>query len=239
MNLEKIKQDSRMPRHVAFIVDGNGRWAKHRGLPRSFGHQVGADNVEKIIEFSRDLGIKNVTFYCFSTENWKRSKQEVDFLMEKFEEMLDKYKEKYLNEDVRMIISGDMTDCRLPLAVRKKAIDLMEETKHNTGFYINMCINYGGRQEILMAIKKLIDSGNKEINQETFEKCLYTADLLPVDFIVRTSGEQRTSNFLPWQSTYSEWYFAKKNWPSFKNRDFIKALKAYMKRNRRYGAVKG
>ena len=115
----------------------------------------------------------------------------------------------------------------------------MELTKHKTGFVINPCINYGGREEILNAVNKMIENGEKDITETVFDKYLYTADLLPVDFIIRTSGERRTSNFLPWQSTYSEWYFPKKNWPSFKEKDLIKALKSYIKRNRRFGAIKG
>ncbi len=238
MNIEKFKQDPRMPKHIAFIVDGNGRWATKRNLTRSMGHEAGFENLKKQIEFVQELGIKNLSMYCFSCENWKRSKQEVDFLMELFNRMLDEFKQKYINKDIRFIISGNMNDERLPLIVRNKAKELMELTKDKNGFVINACINYGGRQEILKVVNELIESGVKIVDEKLFEKHLYTAEMLPLDFVIRTSGEKRLSNFLTWQSTYSEWYFPKKLWPSFNKKDLIKALKSYMKRDRRFGAVK-
>lgn len=239
MNIEKLKNDPRMPKHVALIIDGNGRWAKKRGLPRSVGHKFGFENLKKHIEYAQELGIKNLSIYCFSKQNWNRPEKEVEFLMTTFNAMLDDYKKEYLNRDVRIVISGDMDDERIEESVRNKAKELMELTKDKTGFVINACINYGGREEILKAVNKIIASGETNIDQKTFEKYLYTADLLPVDFIIRTSGEKRTSNFLPWQSTYSEWYFPKVLWPSFSKNDLIKALKSFMKRNRRFGAIKG
>lgn len=239
MNIDKIKNDPRMPKHIALIIDGNGRWAKLRGLPRSAGHKVGLDNLKKHIEYCQELGIKNLSMYCFSKQNWNRPEKEVKFLMDSFNQMLDEYKEEYKDKDVRIIICGDMEDTRLSEEVRRKAKELMEMTKDRTGFVINACINYGGREEILNAINQIIKNGETKIDQKTFEKYLYTADLLPLDFIIRTSGEKRTSNFLPWQATYSEWYFPKTYWPSFSKKDLIKALKIYMKRNRRFGAIKG
>ena len=239
MNIEKLKNDPRMPKHVALIIDGNGRWAKKRGLPRSVGHKFGFENLKKHIEYAQELGIKNLSIYCFSKQNWNRPEKEVEFLMTTFNKMLDDYKKEYLNRDVKIVISGDMDDERIEESVRNKAKELMELTKDKTGFVINACINYGGREEILKAVNEIIASGEINIDQKTFEKHLYTADLLPVDFIIRTSGEKRTSNFLPWQSTYSEWYFPKVLWPSFSKNDLIKALKSFMKRNRRFGAIKG
>ena len=239
MNIDKIKNDKRMPKHIAFIIDGNGRWAKQRGLPRSFGHEIGAKNVEKTIQSVHDLGIKNVTFYCFSTENWKRPQKEVNFLMQKFDQKFDEYDKMYSNQNIRIVISGNMRDERLPETFKVKAQNLIDKTKANTGLVVNLCINYGGREEIVKAVNEIIESGEKNITEQAFEKHLYTAHLLPVDFIIRTSGEQRTSNFLPWQSAYSEWYFPKKHWPAFTRKDLIKALKIYMKRNRRFGAIKG
>ena len=238
MNLSKLKDNPKLPQHIAFIIDGNGRWAKRRGLPRSYGHQIGADNVEKMIGYIQELGIKNATFYCFSAENWNRPQQEVDFLMTKFDEMLNKYKNKFLSEDVRIIISGDMHDDRIPESVRLKVAEIMEATKNKTGFSLNMCINYGGRQEILRAVNAIIDQKINNVNQQIFEQYLYTATMLPLDFIIRTSGETRTSNFMPWQSTYSEWYFPKVNWPAFNKKHLLKAINNYTKRNRRYGAIK-
>ena len=225
MNIEKLKADPRMPKHVAFIVDGNGRWAKKRHLARSVGHEVGFENLKKQIELIQELGIKNLSLYCFSCENWKRPKEEVDYLMQLFNKMLDDFKRDYLDKDIRVIISGDMNDDKLPEMVRTKAKEIMELTKDKTGFVLNACINYGGRQEILKVVNELIAKGTHIVDEKTFEKHLYTADMLPLDFVIRTSGEMRTSNFLTWQSTYSEWYFPKKLWPSFTKKDLIKALK--------------
>ena len=239
MNIEKIKNDPRMPKHIALIIDGNGRWAKMRGLPRSVGHKFGFENLKKHIEYVQELGIKNLSVYCFSKQNWNRPEKEVKYLMDTFNQMLDEYKKEYLDRDVRVVISGDMEDAKISEEVRAKAKELMELTKLKTGFVVNACINYGGREEILNAINEIIKAGETNIDEKTFEKHLYTADLYPLDFVIRTSGEMRTSNFLPWQSTYSEWYFPKKYWPSFTKKDLIKALKIFMKRNRRYGAIKG
>lgn len=239
MDIKKLKNNPKLPKHLGLIIDGNGRWAKNRGLPRSLGHKAGFDNLKKQVEFLHEIGIKNLSMYCFSKENWNRPKEEVDYLMQLFNDLLDQYKEEYLEKDVRIIISGDLDDKKLPEHVRIKAKKLMEDTKDKKGFIINPCINYGGRQEILKAVNELIEAGEKHINETKLNEHLYTADMLPLDFVIRTSGENRTSNFLPWQSTYSEWYFPKKLWPSFNKKDMAKALQNYMKRNRRFGAIKG
>ena len=238
MDIQKLKRNPKMPKHIAFIVDGNGRWAKNRKMPRSMGHQYGFDNLKSQVEFVQELGIKNLSMYCFSKENWNRPQDEVNYLMDLFNQMLDEYKKEYLNKDVRIIISGDMEDERIPEEVRTKAKELMELTKEKTGFILNPCINYGGRQEILKAVNEIIFSGDTNIDFEKFEKHLYTANMLPVDFVIRTSGENRTSNFMPWQTTYSEWYFPKKFWPAFTKKDLVKALIIFTKRNRRFGAIK-
>ena len=239
MDLEKIKNDPRMPKHIALIIDGNGRWAKHRGMPRSFGHKMGFENLKKHIEYVQELGIKNLSVYCFSKQNWNRPKEEVDYLMETFDKMLDEYKKDYANKDVRIIISGDMEDARISDQTRQKAKELMEETKNRNGFILNCCINYGGREEVLNVVNNIIKSGEKTVNADVFESYLYTYGMLPLDFIIRTSGEKRTSNFLLWQSTYSEWHFPNTLWPAFTKKDLIKSLKVFMKRNRRFGAIKG
>ena len=238
LNLQKLKNNPKLPKHIALIIDGNGRWAKKRNMPRSMGHKFGFDNLKKQVEFVQEFGIKNLSMYCFSKENWNRPQDEVDYLMDLFNQMLDEYKQEYLDRDVRIIISGDMDDVRIPENVRTKAKEIMELTKHKTGFILNPCINYGGRQEILKAVNEIIASGETDIDVAKFEKHLYTADMLPVDFIIRTSGENRTSNYLPWQSTYSEWYFPKKFWPAFTKKDLVKALITFTKRNRRFGAIK-
>lgn len=236
MNIDKIKNDPRLPQHMGIIIDGNGRWAKSRGLPRSAGHKAGSDNLKKQIEFLFDLGVKNLSLYCFSSENWKRPEQEVDYLMQLFDEMLDEYKKDYIDRDVKIIISGDLSDERLPINVRTKAKELIDITSGKTSNILNLCINYGGRQEILKAVNELVKLG-EEVDEKTFEKHLYTYGMLPLDFIIRTSGEKRSSNFLPWQSTYSEWEYPKKCWPSFSKRDMIKAIKSFMSRNRRFGGL--
>ncbi len=238
MNLEKLKSNPKMPKHIAFILDGNGRWAKRRGLLRSLGHKAGFDNLKKQVKFVQELGIKNLSLYCFSQENWNRPKEEVDYLMNIFSDMIDEFRKDYLDKDIRILISGDLDDERVPYETRVKAKKLIEDTKEKTGFVINACINYGGRQEIVRAVNNIIKSGANAINAEDFDNYLYTKDLLPLDFIIRTSGQLRTSNFMPWQSTYSEWYFPKKLWPSFSKRDLVKSLKLFMRRNRRFGAIK-
>ena len=238
MNIEKLKLDPRMPKHIAFIIDGNGRWAKHRGQARSVGHKVGADNVKKQIELVRELGIKNLSLYCFSSENWKRPKKETDYLMTLFDQMIDEYRDKYIKENVKIIFSGDFNDERIPAIVREKAKKLMSDTADKTDFILNLCINYGGRQEILKAVNELINENVKIVDDKLFEKHLYTADMLPLDLVIRTSGEQRSSNFMPWQTTYSEWIYPKKCWPAYSKNDLIKSLKAYIKRNRRFGEIK-
>ena len=239
MNFNDLKKDPRMPKHIAFIIDGNGRWAKKRGLPRSMGHKAGFENLNKQIGYVQELGIKNLSIYCFSAENWNRPKGEVDYLMKLFGDMLDDYKKKYLDKDVRIIISGDMDDPRIPESTRIKAKEIMELTKDKTGFILNPCINYGGRQEILKAVNEIIASKETNIDVEKFEKHLYTSEMLPLDFVIRTSGENRSSNYMPWQSTYSEWYYPETLWPSFTKNDLVKALEVFMSRKRRFGAIKG
>ena len=238
MTFEKLKNVHNLPKHIAFIIDGNGRWAKHRGLPRSAGHKAGFNTLKKQIEYVHQLGIKNLSIYCFSKENWNRPKDEVEYLMRLFEQMLDEYEQEYLTKDVRIIISGDLEDERLPEVVRIKAKAIMQKTQSKTGFVINACINYGGRQEILKAVNEIIKAGEKVVDDKLFTSYLYTADLLPLDFVIRTSGEMRSSNFMPWQATYAEWYYPKTLWPAFTKRDLIKALVAFTKRNRRFGEIK-
>ncbi len=238
MNIEKLKNNPRMPKHVAYIIDGNGRWALRRGLPRTAGHSFGLENVKKHIEFASDLGIKNISIYAFSTENWKRSEKEVKYIIKLFDKYLDVFKNEYLSRDVRIIFSGDLSDERFPEDIRKRAAELVEMTKHKTSLTINTCVNYGGRQEILKAVNELVKIG-KPVDEATLTSHLYSADLLPLDLIIRTSGEQRTSNFMPWQSVYSEFYFTKTLWPSFSKKEMVKALKDYMGRERRFGKEKG
>lgn len=238
MNIEKLKNDPRMPKHIALIIDGNGRWAKQRGWARTIGHKYGFENLKKQIEFVRDLGIKNLSVYCFSAENWNRPQKEVNYLMELFDQMLDEYERDYLDKDIRIIISGDMADPRLPEKVKAKALALIEKTKSKAGFILNPCINYGGKQEILKAVNDCISEGLTQISEQDMTNHLYSAELLPLDFVIRTSGEKRASNFMLWQSAYAEWYYPKTYWPAFTKHGLVKALKNYMSRERRFGSIK-
>lgn len=238
MRFEQLKNHYKLPKHIGIIADGNGRWAKKRGFNRSVGHKFGYENLKKQIDYMYELGIKNLSIFCFSKENWGRPKKEVDYLMDLYTQVLDEYENKYLDKDIRIIFSGDVDDERMPKGSNEKAKKLMDKTKSKKGFILNLCINYGGRQEILKAVNEIIVAGEKNIDTEKFEKHLYTSELLPLDLVVRTSGENRTSNFMPWQSVYSEWYFTKTPWPCFNKKELVKAICAYMKRDRRFGEIK-
>ena len=239
MRFEKLKNHPKLPQHIAIIIDGNGRWALKHGMKRSAGHKIGSENIRKHMHLIQELGIKNLSIYAFSQQNWNRPDEEVAFLLKTFDRMLNEFEADYLDKEVRLMISGNLDDERISDDVRNKAKHLMDITKHKTGFVVNVCINYGGREEILQAVNNIVNDKISNVDEKTFENYLYTSDLLPLDFVIRTSGEQRTSNFMPWQTTYSEWYFPKTLWPSFSKKDLVKALKSYMKRNRRFGAIKG
>lgn len=238
MNIDKIKNNPRLPKHIAIIIDGNGRWAKHRGLPRSFGHKVGADNIHRHIEFIYELGIQNLSIFAFSCENWNRPKKEVDYLMKLFIDSLDEYKKTYSDKDIKFIVSGDLNDARIPTDLRKNALDLMNYTQDKKQMIVNLCINYGGKQDILRAVNQSILDGKKSIDEQDLNSRLYTHEMLPLDFIIRTSGEMRLSNFMLWQTAYSELCFYKKHWPAFREKDLIKCLRDYLKRDRRFGGIK-
>ncbi len=239
MNFNKIKNNPKLPKHLAVIIDGNGRWAMRKGLKRSSGHRVGYENVIKLVDNVEKLGIECLSLYAFSTENWARPKEEVDFLLQLFDEILDKFKLEYMDRNIKIVISGDMNDERIPKKSRDKAKELIELTKNKTGLIINSCFNYGGRQEILNAVSQIIVGDDKIVTPELIESHLYTTSLPALDLIIRTSGELRLSNFMLWQSAYSELYFTKTLWPNFSNRQLLKALNNYMKRNRRFGKIKG
>lgn len=226
----------RVPNHIAFIIDGNGRWAKEKGLPRTIGHKYGVEAVKVAIEHCLEFGIKNVSFYTFSTENWKRPKQEVDEIFELLRNYINEDVEELNTQGVRLITSGELD--KLPNDIKKAIENAKEKTKDNNKLIVNMAINYGGRQEIIRAVNNILKEGKKQINLSDFENYLYTKDMLGLDFIVRTSGEQRLSNFMPYQSAYSEFFFPKVYWPAFDKKQFIKALKEYENRTRRFGGLK-
>lgn len=222
----------KIPNHVAVIVDGNGRWAKERGLSRLKGHDAGFENLKDICEYALSKGIKIVSLYVFSTENFKRDKQEVDHLMDLFVMMFKKDKDYFMKNNVKVLFSGRNEP--LPKSVIKARDSLIEMTKNNTGGIVNFCMNYGGRAEIVDAYKKMLNDGVTDIDEDTVSHYMYN-DLPDVDLMIRTSGELRLSNFLLWQNSYAEFYFPDTKFPDFTRDDFDKAILEYTKRDRRFG----
>ena len=227
----------KIPRHVAIIVDGNGRWAKEKGLPRTKGHDAGFENLKKLGTYILSKGIKVLSVYVFSTENFKRDKQEVDHLMDLFVLMFKRDKDFFMKNNIKVVFSG--RDEPLPKKVIDARNKLTKLTKNNTGGIFNVCLNYGGRAEIIDATKKIIKNKIKEeeINETLFSKYMYQ-DLGDVDFLIRTSGEIRLSNFLLWELSYAELYFPNIYFPDFKESDFDDAILEYTKRDRRFGGIK-
>jgi len=229
-----------LPEHIGFIMDGNGRWAKRKGLPRSFGHREGAKNFKKIVRYCKDIGIKNISFYAFSTENWKRPQEEIDVIMDLFREYIVDVR-KHLSENTRMIFLGDKSVFDEDL--REKMIKLEEDTKHYTEMNLMMAVNYGGRDELAFAARQLaqkVKDGKinpEDIDENAIDSHLYTKGIPDVDLIIRPSGELRLSNFLIWQSAYAEYYFTEIMWPDFTPKELDKALIEFANRGRRFGGV--
>lgn len=224
-----------IPNHVAIIMDGNGRWAKAKGLPRTFGHREGAKTLRKILTYAGDVGVKYLTVYAFSTENWKRSKEEVDALMFLFKTYMKNEKKTLMENNVRFMVSG--SEEGVSPSLLKEIKKLEEETEDNTGITLNIAFNYGGRNEIIHAVNKIIESGVENITEQDFRKYLYK-DIPDPELVIRTSGELRVSNFLLWQIAYSEFYITDIHWPDFDERTFDQAIESYNKRDRRFGGVK-
>lgn len=227
----------KLPQHIGFIIDGNGRWAKERGWPRNKGHQHGVKNLDVVIKecFYR-YHIPYVSVYCFSTENWNRPKSELDFLFKYFTDYLkaNNFVKKYPH--VRLNIMGDYT--KFPAALVKNAREVMEATKNETQYILNLGLNYSGQDEIVRAVNQMLtDKLAPTVDRATMEKYLYTHDEPLLDFVVRTSGEQRLSNFMLWQVSYAELYFPKIYWPAFGAEDLHTALLEYQNRHRRFGAI--
>lgn len=235
---EKLPEN--LPQHIGFIMDGNGRWAKKRGLPRTFGHTEGAKTFRKIVRYCKDIGIKYISFYAFSTENWKRPKDEVNAIMNLFREYIIDVR-NYLSENTRMIFLGDIS--ALDEDLQQKIRDLEYDTKDYKEMTLMMAVNYGGRAEIANATRQIaqkVKSGELEIsdiNESTINDFLYTREAPDVDLIIRPSGELRLSNFLIWQSAYAEYYFTDVLWPDFTPKELDKALIEFSKRGRRFGGV--
>ncbi len=226
----------RLPIHTAFIIDGNGRWAKKRGLPRSAGHRAGIIAVEKIIKASLKLGLKQISFFCFSTENWNRPKEEIDTLFSLLKEYIEKDLNYYEKHNIKFMSSGNIE--ALPKNLVSSIKNIVEKTKNATGMIVNFCINYGGRSEILRAVNTILQQKKEQVDENEFKKYLFTAELMEPDLIIRTSGEMRISNFFLFQMAYSELYFTKTYWPDFNEKELTKALLDFQGRNRRFGSVK-
>ena len=229
-----------MPKHIAIIMDGNRRWAREQGKPASFGHKEGAKTLEKIVRYANKIGLEHITVYAFSTENWKRTEEEVRALMLLLQNYLDDYSKRADSENIKVKILGDIT--ALSPKMQKSIINCMERTKNNTGVVFNIALNYGGRDEITRAVKKIATKVKEgeinvdDINEELISNELYTVGQPDPDLVIRTSGEKRLSNFLPWQSTYSELLIIDKNWPDFNEQDLDNAIIEYQKRTRKFGA---
>ena len=227
--------------HLALIMDGNGRWAKRRLLPRNEGHRRGARVIFDIAEACVDLNIPVVSLYAFSTENWSRPQEELDFLFSHLEEEFRNRRDELIENDIKIIVMGDIT--RLPQSTQDVVNEIIELTKNNKSLIVNFGLNYGARDEITRAASMLASDykeGKLEkeaINNKTFAKYLYTAGLPEVDLLIRTSGEERLSNFMLWQVAYAEFIFTKTYWPDFNKKRLIKCLKQFEKRNRRYGGL--
>ena len=229
-----------MPRHIAIILDGNRRWARERGKPASFGHKEGAKTLEKIVRYANKIGLEYITVYAFSTENWKRAEDEVKALMLLLQNYLDEYSKRADTENIKVKILGDISV--LSEGMQKSINKCMERTKDNTGVTFNIALNYGGRDEIVKAIKQIskqVKEGKineEDITEQMVSDNLYTKGEPDPDLLIRTSGEIRLSNFLPWQLVYSEFLFIDKNWPDFEEKDLDEAIIEYQKRTRKFGA---
>ena len=223
----------RIPRHIAIIMDGNGRWAKKRLLPRTAGHKVGLDTFVNTCDACREMGIEYFTVYAFSSENWNRSEEEVTALMELMSRGITKYEPELQEKNVKLRLLGDID--RFAPTYRKALLDVQERLSKNDGMTLCICLSYGGRQEIVHAYNELIKEGKSEITAEDIERHLYSSGVPDPDLVIRTSGEYRISNFLLWQSAYSEYYFTDVLWPDFDKAELIKAIESYSKRERRYG----
>jgi len=239
---EKIQLDmERIPSHIAIIMDGNGRWAKQRKLPRTMGHRAGMKNIKMMVEESSNLGVKYLTLYAFSTENWKRSKEEVGALMDLVVEFINKEFEELHRNNVKLNSIGDIS--KLPEKSKAAVEDTMYKTRNNTGLTLNIALNYGGRDEIVKGVKEVakeVLEGKLQvdnIDDKIISDHLYTSGMPDPDIVIRPSGELRLSNYLLWQSAYSEFWFSDINWPDFKKEDLRRAISDFQKRDRRFGGV--
>ena len=241
-NLFKKTPQLPPPEHIAIIMDGNGRWAKKRGLPRTAGHAAGAETFRRIATYCRSIGVKYLTVYAFSTENWKRSRDEVESIMALFEKYLHEAIDEMERDHIRLKVLGDLS--RISPELRALIERTAEISTHYDGFQANICINYGGRDEIVHAARRFAaqcaagERKPEELTEEAFGALLYSGGIPDPELIIRPSGEERVSNFLLWQSAYAEYYFTDVLWPDFDERELDRAIAAYQKRDRRFGGVK-
>ena len=232
-----MRKIARLPNHVAIVPDGNGRWAEQRGLPRLEGHQAGAENMRRMIDYLSEYPIKHLTLYGFSSENWSRPADEVKGLFHILEMFINSYALEIHNKDIRLCHLGRLNE--LPQALQQVINGAVELTRNNTGMTLNVAFNYGGRVEIVDAVRRLVaeDIPSQNIDEALFSNYLYTNGLPDVDLLIRTGDETRLSNFLLWQTAYSEYYFTKVLWPDFGKKDIHKALLSYSRRKRRFGGL--
>ncbi len=234
-----MEQINNLPTHIAIIMDGNRRWAKQRNLDIRYGHKKGAETLENIVKYANKIGIKYLTVYAFSTENWKRSKEEVGALMLLLQNYLDDFSKKADTENIRIKMLGNKEG--LSKGLLKSIDNSIKKTENNTGLTFNVAFNYGGRDEIVKAVRKISEKVKagvikpEEIDEQLISNNLYTENMPDPDLMIRTSGEIRTSNFLPWQLVYSEFYFTNKLWPDFSPEDLDDAINEFNKRNRKFG----
>ena len=238
MNKENINKDL-MPKHIAIIMDGNRRWAREKGLDPKLGHKAGAEALERIASYANEIGLKYLTVYAFSTENWKRTKEEVGALMILLRTYLDKFLNRESLRNIRIRVLGDIEG--LDEGLKNSINKIVDKSKNNTGLTLNIAFNYGGRDEIVKAVKRISDKVVKDeikledINEQLISDNLYTQNEPDPDLIIRTGGELRISNFLLWQLAYSEFLFIDKYWPDFSRKDLLKAIEVFEKRNRKFG----
>lgn len=227
---------TRLPNHIAFIMDGNGRWAKKRGKIRSYGHKIGMDAMKAVVDHAKQLGLKIISFFAFSTENWNRPKDEVDEIFRLISDLLRDKKDEYVKSNIRLMVIGNKS--RLDKKLVEQIEDFEKATAKNDGLIVNVALNYGGRGEIIEAVNKILADKLEKVDEATFRKYLQTADIPDPDIVVRTSGEQRLSNFMMYQCAYSELYFPKTHWPDFREKELEEAIINFQKRDRRFGAIK-
>ena len=231
--VEAVQVDERL-QHIAFIMDGNGRWATKRGMPREVGHTYGAANFKKVGRYCEKIGLKYMTVYAFSTENWRRPKKEVDAIMKLFDEYIEECFEEMMDDNVHFRFIGNLSV--FPPELQEKMARIESRTAHKP-FLLNIAVNYGGREEIVNACNRLIAEGRTEITEEDIGRSLYTQECPDPDLIVRTGGDLRSSNFLLWQSAYAEYYFTDVLWPDFTSEEVDRAVRAFYGRKRRFGGV--